>query len=148
MSDTFEVPERESMEFDVVIVGAGPAGLSAAIRLKQLNPDLTVVVLDNVCRWLGEKAEELGVEIYPGFAGSEILYDDAGAAVGVATGDMGVGRDGKPGPNYARGMALLGKYVLIAFVRLAAGLEDRRRVIPLPPGRQSGRCRFCSASQL
>ena len=188
MSDTIEVPERESMEFDVVIVGAGPAGLSAAIRLKQLNPELTVVVLEkgaevgahilsgavvdpvgidkllpqwrddpehpfktevkkdrflvlgpagsitlpnfmmpplmnnhgnyivslgNVCRWLGAKAEELGVEIYPGFAGSEMLYDDAGAVVGVATGDMGVRRDGTPGPNYARGMALLGKYVLI-----------------------------------
>ena len=188
MSDDFELPERESMEFDVVIVGAGPAGLSAAIRLKQLNEELSVVVLEkggevgahilsgavvdpvgvdkllpdwkedpehpfktpvekdhflllskagsitlpnfmmpplmnnhgnyivslgNVCRWLAAKAEELGVEIYPGFAATEVLYNDAGAVTGVATGDMGVGRDGKPGPNFARGMELLGKYVLI-----------------------------------
>jgi electron-transferring-flavoprotein dehydrogenase len=188
MSDDIELPERESMEFDVVIVGAGPAGLSAAIRLKQLNADLSVVVLEkggevgahilsgavvdpvgvdkllpdwrddpehpfktpvtkdrflvlgpagsvalpnfmmpplmnnhgnyivslgNVCRWLATKAEELGVEIYPGFAGSEVLYDDSGAVIGVATGDMGVARDGTPGPNFARGMSLLGKYVLI-----------------------------------
>lgn len=184
MSET----ERESMEFDVVIVGAGPAGLSAAIRLKQLNPDLSVVVLEkgaevgahilsgavvdpigidrllpdwreesdhpfktpvtddhflvlgpagsvrvpnilmpplmnnhgnyivslgNVCRWLAGHAEALGVEIYPGFAAAEVLYDDAGSVVGVATGDMGVERDGSHGPNYAPGMALLGKYVLI-----------------------------------
>jgi Dehydrogenases (flavoproteins) len=193
MSDTensagMELPERESMEFDVVIVGAGPAGLSAAIRIKQLDPDLSVVVLEkggevgahilsgavvdpigidrlipdwrenpdhpfrtevtadhflvlgpagsvrlpnvlmpplmnnhgnyivslgNVCRWLGARAEALGVEIYPGFAASEVLYDDNGAVIGVATGDMGVERSGQPGPSYARGMALLGKYVLI-----------------------------------
>jgi electron-transferring-flavoprotein dehydrogenase len=176
------------MEFDVVIVGAGPAGLAAAIRLKQVNPDLTVVVLEkgaevgahilsgavvdpigidkllpgwredgehpfktevtadhflllgpagsvrlpnfimpplmnnhgnyivslgNVCRWLATKAEELGVEIYPGFAATEVLYDENGAVRGVATGDMGIGRDGEPGGNYARGMELLGKYTLI-----------------------------------
>jgi electron-transferring-flavoprotein dehydrogenase len=189
MSETIELPERESMEFDVVIVGGGPSGLSAAIRLKQINPELSVVVLEkggeigahilsgavvdpigvdkllpgwrdeeghpfktpvtadhflvlghsgsirlpnfampplmnnhgnfivslgNVCRWLGTKAEELGVEIYPGFAGSEVLYDDRGVVIGVATGDMGIEKDGTHGPAYTRGMALLGKYVLIA----------------------------------
>ncbi|MCY1477179.1 Electron transfer flavoprotein-ubiquinone oxidoreductase [compost metagenome] len=183
-----DLPERESMEFDVVIVGAGPAGLAAAIRLKQINPELSVVVLEkgaevgahilsgavvdpigidrllpdwradadhpfktevkddhflflgpagsirlpnflmpplmnnhgnyivslgNVCRWLATKAEELGVEIYPGFAATEVLYNDEGAVIGVATGDMGIERNGEPGPNFARGMALLGKYTLI-----------------------------------
>ncbi|EEZ32601.1 electron transfer flavoprotein-ubiquinone oxidoreductase [Brucella sp. NF 2653] len=188
MSEANELPERESMEFDVVIVGAGSAGLAAAIRFKQINPELSVVVLEkggevgahilsgavvdpvgidqllpgwreeeghpfktpvtadhflvlgpagsvrlpnfampslmnnhgnyivslgNVCRWLGTKAEELGVEIYPGFAATEVLYNDEGAVIGVATGDMGIERDGTHGPNYTRGMALLGKYVLI-----------------------------------
>ena len=183
------LPERESMEFDIVIVGAGPAGLSAAIRLKQVNPELSVVVLEkgaeagahilsgavvdpvgidallpgwrdeadhpfktevkkdvflalgpagsvtlpnilmpplmsnhgnfivslgNVTRWLAGKAEALGVEIYPGFAAAEVLYDDKGAVRGVATGDMGVERNGEPGPGFARGMELLGKYTLIA----------------------------------
>jgi electron-transferring-flavoprotein dehydrogenase len=183
-----ELPERESMEFDVVIVGAGPAGLAAAIRLKQLDPERSVVVLEkasevgahilsgavvdpiainrlipdwkedenhpfktpvtddqfflmtangairmpnfampplmnnhgnyivslgNVCRWMATRAEALGVEIYPGFAATEVLYDENGAVVGVATGDMGVLKDGTPGPAYQRGMALLGKYVFI-----------------------------------
>ncbi|RXT29061.1 electron transfer flavoprotein-ubiquinone oxidoreductase [Rhizobium leguminosarum] len=188
MTETTELPERESMEFDVVIVGAGPAGVAAAIRLKQVNPELSVVVLEKgaevgahilsgavvdpigidrllpgwrdeadhpfktkvtadhflllgpagsvrlpnvlmpplmnnhgnyivslglVCRWLATKAEELGVEIYPGFAATEVLYNDEGAVIGVATGDMGIEKNGEPGPNYTRGMELLGKYVLI-----------------------------------
>ncbi len=188
MTDANELPERESMEFDVVIVGAGPAGLSAAIRLKQIDPEMTVVVLEkggevgahilsgavvdpigidrllpdwredsdhpfrtpvtadhflvlgpagsvrlpnfampplmsnhgnfivslsNVTKWLGARAEALGVEIYPGFAATELLTNEDGAVIGVATGDMGIKRNGEPGPAYARGMALLGKYVLI-----------------------------------
>src|SRR6201746_2440750 len=186
---TEELPPRESMEFDVVIVGAGPSGLAAAIRLKQLNADLTVVVVEkgsevgahilsgavidpvsldklipdwredadcplkaqektdkfywmtagaaiplpnimmpplmnnhhcyigslgNVCRWLARKAEALGGEIYPGLGAVEVLYDEKGAVRGVATGDMGLARDGSHKPSYTRGMELLGKYTLFA----------------------------------
>ena len=181
--------ERESMEYDVVIVGAGPSGLSAAIRLKQLAADsgqdvnvcviekgsevgahilsgaviepralnelipdwqergaplntpatqdqfllLTretsyklptppqmnnhgnyIVSLGNVCRWLATQAEELGVEIYPGFAAAEVLYNDDGAVVGVATGDMGVDREGKPTDQFTPGMELRARYTLFA----------------------------------
>jgi len=180
--------EREAMEFDVLIVGGGPAGLSAAIRLKQLNPATSVCLIEkgaeigahilsgaimdpraiselipdwkargapldtpvshdvfmilteqggwpipnlllpdcftnhgnyiislgNVCRWLGQRAETLGVEIYPGFAGAELLYTPGGAVKGVATGDMGVGRDNKPTAAYQPGMDLLAKYTLFA----------------------------------
>jgi len=177
------------MEFDCVIVGAGPSGLAAAIRLAQLSqekgeelsicviekgaevgahilsgavfetraldeliPDwqakgaplsvaakedqflfLTekrsfrlptppqmnnhgnyIISLGNLCRWLAEQAEALGVEIYPGFAAAEVLYDDKGAVKGVATGDMGIGRDGAPGPNHQPGMELLGRVTLFA----------------------------------
>jgi electron-transferring-flavoprotein dehydrogenase len=186
---TEELPPRESMEFDVVIVGAGPSGLAAAIRLKQLNADLSIVVVEkgsevgahilsgavidpvsldklipdwredaecplktpvkvdkfywmtagsaislpnfmmpplmnnhhcyigslgNVCRWLAPKAEALGVEIYPGFAATEVLYDEKGAVRGIATGDMGVAKDGSHKASFTRGMELLGKYTLFA----------------------------------
>ncbi len=188
MSSDTTLPERESMPFDVVIVGAGPAGLAAAIRLKQRDPAISVAVLEkgsevgahilsgavidpvgldalipdwrergapvhqavtadhflwlgpegslrlpnflmpplmsnhgnyiislgDLCRWLGEQAEALGVEVFPGFAAVETLHDAAGAVTGVATGDMGIGKDGKPKPGFQRGMALEAKYTLIA----------------------------------
>ena len=95
-------------------------GKSGSIRLPNFgmpplmsNHGAYIGSLGNVCRWLAERAEALGVEIYPGFAVAELLFDDDGAVTGVATGDMGVTSEGTPGPAYQRGMALMGKYVLI-----------------------------------
>src|SRR5579872_4042573 len=185
--NTAELPAREAMEFDVVVVGAGPAGLAAAIALKQRAPETSVVVVEKgsevgahilsgavidpigldallpewrsedsfvktavtddrfyllsasgswrlpnfvmppllsnhgnfivslgeVCRYLATKAEALGVEIYPGFAAAELLFE-GDAVAGVATGDMGVAKDGHHKAGFTRGMELRAKYTLLA----------------------------------
>src|SRR3546814_20536376 len=72
------------------------------------------ISLGNLCRWLGEQAETAGVEIYPGFAAAEVLYDDAGAVRGIATGDMGITREGEKGPNYQPGIELHARYTFFA----------------------------------
>ncbi len=78
------------------------------------NKGSYIVSLGNLCRWLGQQAEELGVEVYAGFAGAEVLYKDDGAVCGVATGDIGIGKDGQPTERFARGVELRAKYTLFA----------------------------------
>ncbi|MFO1169906.1 MAG: electron transfer flavoprotein-ubiquinone oxidoreductase [Hyphomicrobiaceae bacterium] len=192
MASASDLPEREAMEVDVVIVGGGPSGLAAGIRLMQLaaeqGKEISVVLLEKgaevgahilsgavidpvgldalipdwrekdaplktevtddrfyylgpagqlklpnfamppfmnnhgnyigslgqVCKWLAEQAEAMGLQIFPGFAGAELLYDEDGRVAGVATGDMGIGKDGEPTDNFTRGMELRAKYTLLA----------------------------------